>query len=157
MRNIEKHLHGATDVSGGGLGAEIAQRISEKSVGPSAPHMFHTLIAQYRPPDSLRTYFLRNLKCFYHFIYVFIGPPGGMDYYNAKGPRAPWKELGKLKLGEPYSNWPQRGGTPADSWLAPGGRRKTHCSATFHINLHGLVASMAPNPVKKHYPSKASQ
>ncbi len=46
----------------GGLGAEIAQSKCEKYVGPSAPHIFHTLIAQYRPPDTLRTKFLRNFK-----------------------------------------------------------------------------------------------
>ncbi len=45
-------------MSGGGLGAEIAQSKCEECVVPKAPHIFHTFIVQSRPSDSLRTHLL---------------------------------------------------------------------------------------------------
>ena len=43
-------------------------------MGPKAPHIFYILIAQYRPPDPLRTQWLHNFNI-YLFIH-FIGLPG---------------------------------------------------------------------------------
>ncbi len=53
------------------LGAEIAQYKFKKCVGPSAPHVFHTLIAQSRPPDPPPD---ANFELFL-----------GMGYYKSRG------------------------------------------------------------------------
>ncbi len=63
----KEQWHRAKIVSGGGLGAEIAQYKCQKRVGPSAPHILQTLIVQSRPPDPLRTQILRKFSIlFFH-------------------------------------------------------------------------------------------
>ncbi len=73
-------------MSGGGLGADIAQRKWKKRVGPPAPHIFLTFVAQSRPPDPLRTRFLRELNICDHpqctLCYAIV-PPGRKAAFRA--------------------------------------------------------------------------